>query len=434
MRSVRTVENSSSRVSSTAAPPSRKAKVPSCTRRSPGSMVSSTTFRDAAGNFNADGQEPNNAVALSIGGAAAGPNPDTTPPTVIVSSNKLGLTAGETATISFSLSEASSNFGLSDINVIGGTLSNFQGSGTSTSGLSTPNPADTGPPTVIVSSNKTSLTSGETATISFSLSEPSSNFALSDVTVVGGTLSNFTGSGTGTGTGTGAGTTTPPGDTAPPTVIVSSNKTTLATGETATISFNLSEPSTDFTVGDVLVVGGSLSNFQGNDVDVTLRSGIVPAQPRALSLEFINSGAAGAVFHVYDKLHLERIPRRYTVEAGKSLSDLWTPAPGDQGKYDLWVLGPNGWSAWRGRHRAAAPRQTAPCSAAQAASAVAGAVDTRSPSAKCAGQAHGLPQRSRVAGHEDARQRVGTVPVQVPQSAVVPVRLVFPVRPLDGRV
>ena len=44
---------------------------------------------------------------------------------------------------------------------------------------------------------------------------------------------------------------------------------------------------------------------------------------------------------MYDKLHLERIPRRYTVEAGKSLSDLWTPAPGDQSKYDLWVLGPN---------------------------------------------------------------------------------------------
>ncbi|KQV90263.1 phospholipase C, phosphocholine-specific [Massilia sp. Root351] len=73
-----------------------------------------------------------------------------------------------------------------------------------------------------------------------------------------------------------------------------------------------------------------------------LRSETVPAQPRAVSLEFINSGAAGAVFHVYDKLHLERIPRRYTVEAGKSLSDLWTPAPGDLGKYDLWVLGPNG--------------------------------------------------------------------------------------------
>ncbi|SFU97012.1 phosphocholine-specific phospholipase C [Pseudoduganella namucuonensis] len=62
----------------------------------------------------------------------------------------------------------------------------------------------------------------------------------------------------------------------------------------------------------------------------------------AVSLRFLNTGAAGAVFHVYDKLHLERFPRRYTVEAGKSLSDVWTPVPRDQGKYDLWVLGPNG--------------------------------------------------------------------------------------------
>lgn len=62
----------------------------------------------------------------------------------------------------------------------------------------------------------------------------------------------------------------------------------------------------------------------------------------AVSLQFLNTGAAGAVFHVYDKLHLERFPRRYTVEAGKSLSDVWTPVPRDQGQYDLWVLGPNG--------------------------------------------------------------------------------------------
>ena len=39
-------------------------------------------------------------------------------------------------------------------------------------------------------------------------------------------------------------------------------------------------------------------------------------QDGALSLEFRNEGRAGAVFHVYDQLHLERIPRRYTVEAG----------------------------------------------------------------------------------------------------------------------
>jgi len=58
-------------------------------------------------------------------------------------------------------------------------------------------------------------------------------------------------------------------------------------------------------------------------------------------LTFVNSGTQGAVFHVYDQLHLERIPRRYTVEAGKSLNDSW-PCTAAQGAYDLWVYGPNG--------------------------------------------------------------------------------------------
>jgi phospholipase C len=61
----------------------------------------------------------------------------------------------------------------------------------------------------------------------------------------------------------------------------------------------------------------------------------------AVTLGFVNNGKAGAVFHVYDRLHLDAIPRRYTVEAGKTLSDVWS-AYGDALQYDLWVLGPNG--------------------------------------------------------------------------------------------
>jgi phospholipase C len=59
-----------------------------------------------------------------------------------------------------------------------------------------------------------------------------------------------------------------------------------------------------------------------------------------VSLSFINTGAKAAVFHVYDKLNLNAIPRRYTVEPGKQLDDAWKPAA--SGAYDLWVLGPNG--------------------------------------------------------------------------------------------
>ena len=62
--------------------------------------------------------------------------------------------------------------------------------------------------------------------------------------------------------------------------------------------------------------------------------------PRKSATSLLKEGAAGAVLHVYDRLHLSRIPRRYTVEAGRSLADHWEIAGG--GSYDLWVLGPNG--------------------------------------------------------------------------------------------
>ena len=64
------------------------------------------------------------------------------------------------------------------------------------------------------------------------------------------------------------------------------------------------------------------------------------AASAGLRLTFRNTGRAAAVFHVYDRRHLELIPRRYTVEPGKSLDDVW--AIDKSAGYDLWVLGPNG--------------------------------------------------------------------------------------------
>jgi phospholipase C len=61
-----------------------------------------------------------------------------------------------------------------------------------------------------------------------------------------------------------------------------------------------------------------------------------------VTLIFSNTGSQGAVFHVYDLLHLDRIPRRYTVEAGTSLRDTWDTLATDQGNYQLNVYGPNG--------------------------------------------------------------------------------------------
>ncbi len=59
-----------------------------------------------------------------------------------------------------------------------------------------------------------------------------------------------------------------------------------------------------------------------------------------IGLLFENSGAAGAVYHVYDLYNLKSIPKRYTVEAGKSIEDEWPLT--DNGKYSLEVYGPNG--------------------------------------------------------------------------------------------
>lgn len=60
-----------------------------------------------------------------------------------------------------------------------------------------------------------------------------------------------------------------------------------------------------------------------------------------LALVLSNSGTAGAVFHVYDRLKLDQIPRRYTVGAGQQVTGVWSGS-GQDLAYDLWLLGPNG--------------------------------------------------------------------------------------------
>ena len=62
-----------------------------------------------------------------------------------------------------------------------------------------------------------------------------------------------------------------------------------------------------------------------------------------VQLIFSNTGKQAAVFHVYDKLNLDRIPKRYIVEPNKTLDDKWDALNDNLGRYDLWVLGPNGY-------------------------------------------------------------------------------------------
>jgi phospholipase C len=69
------------------------------------------------------------------------------------------------------------------------------------------------------------------------------------------------------------------------------------------------------------------------------------SSPAEVSLEFVNSGTQGAVFHVYDLLNPNKIPRRYTVQAKKSLTDIWKLSS-SSGAYHLRVYGPNGFARY----------------------------------------------------------------------------------------
>ena len=165
---------------------------------------------------------------------------DSIPPTIAITSNKSSLGSNQTATLTFTLSEAATDFDASDLTVAGGTLSNFTGSSTSYSATFTPNANSTTPGVVSVASNKFSDAAGN-----FNVDGSDGN---NTVTIAVDTRV---------------------GDIIPPTVSVSSDQTTLLTGQTANLAFTLSEPSTNFGAGDVEVSGGSLSNFAGSGASYT---------------------------------------------------------------------------------------------------------------------------------------------------------------------
>jgi phospholipase C len=58
-------------------------------------------------------------------------------------------------------------------------------------------------------------------------------------------------------------------------------------------------------------------------------------------IDFANSGAAGAGFNVYTN-NSNDIPRYYTVESQKKLSDFWDVSKSPNGIYEISVQGPNG--------------------------------------------------------------------------------------------
>ena len=150
-------------------------------------------------------------------------------PTVTITSSAAALAGVQFATITFTLSESSSDFAAGDCVAVNGTLTDFAGSGsvytatftptqdfeglgevtvaaaTFTNGAAEANLAgelspkitiDTLKPTVAITASSVSLTRGQTSTITFTTSSTAILFAGEDVATSGGTISNFAGSGT----------------------------------------------------------------------------------------------------------------------------------------------------------------------------------------------------------------------------------------------
>jgi len=162
--------------------------------------------------------------------------------------------------------------------------------------------ADTTPPTIAITSSNTKVKADETALITLTLSEPATDFIVSDLVVTGsGTLTGFSGSGSNysavftpapTGEGSSvvsvanfkfsdaAGNANEDGadannrleltyDTVRPTITITSNKTYLGLGENAAVTFTLSEPSIDFTIEDITTTYGTLTGFSGSGKSYT---------------------------------------------------------------------------------------------------------------------------------------------------------------------
>jgi hypothetical protein len=151
---------------------------------------------------------------------------DTTAPTVVVSSDTSTLKVGQSATISFTFSEAPSGFTLGDLIATGGALTGFTATanplvytvvltptpgfngsasvtlgnnlytdtaGNDGSGGSSPSiSVDTLAPTLSITSSASALKVGETATVTFTFSDAPSNFALGSISASNGALSGLT--------------------------------------------------------------------------------------------------------------------------------------------------------------------------------------------------------------------------------------------------
>ena len=250
---------------------------------------------------------------------------DSTSPTVEISSTvpNGSLTNNNNINLTFTLSESSTNFQANDISVSGGSISGFSGSGSIYSAILTPSTdglitidvnggafSDEGgnsnlsasqyqftydgiSPAVTVDSNDVNSgekTNDDVINLTFTLNEPSTNFQFNDISVIGGSISGFSGSGsfysailTPSTDGltsidiSAGGFTDQAGnsnlvsapffwtyDGTSPAISVTSSDVdsgSLTNKSSVELSFSISESTNNFDGSDISISGGSLSGF-----------------------------------------------------------------------------------------------------------------------------------------------------------------------------
>ncbi|VIO70303.1 Ig-like domain-containing protein [Bradyrhizobium ivorense] len=179
-------------------------------------QVSAASYADAAGNA---GTVSN--VATVDG--------DTLVPTVSVTADHTVLTAGDTALVTFTFSEAVAGFTLDDVTVQGGALDHLIHVGINGAGEDVY--------TAILTPDADNAETGSVQVIGAGYTDAAGN---------SGTASNAVGF---------------TGDTLAPTVAVAASPGTVLAGQNATVTFTFSEAVTGFALSDTTVSGGVLDNL-----------------------------------------------------------------------------------------------------------------------------------------------------------------------------
>ena len=217
----------------------------------------------AAGRFQ-DWAANNNAAAASLNIAV-----DTILPTIAITSNKSALKAGETATITFTLSEAATDFVAGDVVVTGGSLSAFSGSGTLYSATFTP-------------------TANSTANGVISVASGMFTDAAGNSNADGADANN---------------TVTISVDSVHPTVAITSPVSKLKVGQTTTLTFTFSEDINDasFDSSKITLESGSVGVL--NKVSETVYTAVYTPAPVTLDAAMNISIAVGAFEDVAGNLN-----------------------------------------------------------------------------------------------------------------------------------